>query len=56
MRTRRTIPVDNDTGIQTTDVTGKTAGFYSSMFGSVPFSMGRGLKHDTFIVEVHQGP
>lgn len=54
VRTHMKLPVHNRYGVQTTDTAGRRAGFYSSLFGPVPFSFGRGLLHDTFLFEMRK--
>jgi 4-amino-4-deoxy-L-arabinose transferase-like glycosyltransferase len=45
------IPYPNGWDVQLTDVQGESAGFYGSVFGAAPYSFGRGLTSDIFLIE-----
>lgn len=54
VRTEEEIAIPLKGWLTTVDVLGKTAGFYSSLFGPVPFSFGRGLAADNFLIQTYR--
>lgn len=53
MKSLAAVSTPGKVGLRTMDRNGHSAGFYSSMFGPVPFSFGRSDR-DTFLIEEYQ--
>ena len=48
------LPVAHKQWLTTVDAEGERAGFYTSLFGSVPFNIGRSLKADIFLIQEYR--
>lgn len=51
LKTLKKITIPNPYGVATMDAAGRTAGFYSSIFATVPFTLGRDVSYDTFLIQ-----